>query len=339
MKNSQNITVSVCRANVYSANIRRAITAMVLVSLLACSSPPPEPQPTDGLDQAYLRGVVGVLSEDIGPRNFRYLENLNKTKMYIAEQFKDMGYTPVFQKYTVRGRVFANVVISLGPSDAPLLVVGAHYDTYNDTPGADDNASGIAGLLLLARKLKSVEHTLKKRIELVAYTLEEPPFFRSTEMGSFVHAANLHKSNANVIGMICLEMIGYFSEKQGTQSYPLGFMKLVYPSEGDFIGVVSNFGSGNLKSVVKRGMAKAGIPVETLSAPKSVAGVDFSDHLNYWQFDYKAVMVSDTSFYRNPHYHELTDTIDSLDFTAMARVVEGVFVAALELADGEFIRN
>ncbi len=174
--------------------------------------------------------------------------------------------------------------------------------------------------------LDSLKPTLKYGIRLVAYTLEEPPFFRTEQMGSYIHAKSLKDSNVDVLGMVCLEMIGYFSDEKGSQDYPLGILKLFYPNKANFIAVVSNSSNRKLLRKTKRLMKQTGrIPVRSISAPSFVTGIDFSDHLNYWKFDYPGVMITNTAFYRNKNYHEHTDTPKTLDYDRMAKVVESVY--------------
>jgi len=167
-----------------------------------------------------------------------------------------------------------------------------------------------------------------RRIDLVAYTLEEPPYFRTELMGSYIHAKSLKDRNIKVDLMVCLEMIGYYSNVEGSQSYPIGLMKLVYPTTGDFIAIVSNisssFSAGDFVELMEQNCA---IKTQRLTAPASVQGVDFSDHLNYWNFDYKAIMITDTAFLRNGHYHQISDNPESLNYYAMAEVVNGIYYA------------
>lgn len=194
------------------------------------------------------------------------------------------------------------------------MIVGAHYDVCGEQPGADDNASAVAGLLEIARFAKRHEAELPYRVDFVAYALEEPPFFGTTKMGSYVHAKYLYENDIKVRGMICLEMIGFFTDRKKSQRYPLPFMGLFYPGTGNFIGVVSNYGSSSFAKQVSRHLKATAVNVETLKTPSILTGVDFSDHRNYWKFGYSAVMITDTAFYRNPNYHEPSDTMETLDY-------------------------
>ncbi len=282
--------------------------------------------------KSYLKNIVQQLSVDIGPRNYDQLESLRLASQLIQTELVTLGYEVKLQKYFVLGKEVENVIVSIGPKNAERIIVGAHYDTFSNQAGADDNASGVAGLLALAKLLKRNEHELKKRIDLVAFTLEEPPFFRSESMGSYVHARSLSEKNIEVRGMISLEMIGYFTKTEGSQKYPLGILQFFYPNNGDFIGVISNISSWSLKSELSNHMSKSDIEIQTLAAPANLIGMDFSDHLNYWKFGYDAVMVTDTAFYRNVNYHQVTDTIETLDFTSMAEVVRAVYYGVLNMA-------
>jgi hypothetical protein len=257
---------------------------------------------------------------------------LNECADYIGSEFRKQTSRVEEQKYFVGSIEYKNVICTFGPTDGERIIVGAHYDVCEAQPGADDNASGVAGLLEIARLLKTQESDLKYRIDLVAYTLEEPPNFRTENMGSAVHAKMLYQNGVKVKTMICLEMIGYFSEKPRSQQYPLGIMKLFYPTKANFIAVIGKMGQGKTTRGIKRCMNKNSL-VKTISlnAPASVPGIDFSDHLNYWKYGYVAVMITDTSFYRNANYHEKTDTIDTLNIDKMTEVISGVFAAIINL--------
>jgi Zn-dependent M28 family amino/carboxypeptidase len=278
-----------------------------------------------------MKDTVGYLVGIEPARNCRNLESLEKAAGYISGKLAEYGYTPVRQEFEAGGEVYFNVVASTAADDdsREVFVVGAHYDVAGEQPGADDNASAVAGLLEVARFAKMYEDDLPCRIEFVAYCLEEPPYFGTKQMGSYVHAKSLHDEDMDVKGMISLEMIGFFTDVKNSQKYPSGLMRLFYPSEGNFIGVVSNWGSGGLTKRTARHMKEASIKVKTLTAPSFVRGVDFSDQRNYWKFGYDATMVTDTAFYRNPNYHKQTDTIDTLSFDKMEEVVKGVCWALL----------
>lgn len=277
-----------------------------------------------------LQEHVLALSGTTQYRNYLNLAALNESIDYIDNHLTAWGYEAQLQSYLVQGETYSNVVCSYGDYGDPVLIIGAHYDVCEDQPGADDNASGVAGLLEIARLLRAEQPELDYRIEMVFYTLEEPPFFRTEQMGSAVHAKSLHESGQEVLGMICLEMIGYFNEEKKTQEYPIGLLKLFYPSTADYIAVVGKMGQGGTVRTVKRAMKKTcDVTVKSINAPSWVTGIDFSDHLNYWKYGYKAVMVTNTAFYRNDQYHLPGDTPDRLNYEMMAEVVEGVYNAAV----------
>jgi Zn-dependent M28 family amino/carboxypeptidase len=216
-----------------------------------------------------------------------------------------------------------------------VVVVGAHYDVCGDQDGADDNASAVAAMLELARLLAERRPTVARRIDLVAFTLEEPPFFRTDDMGSAVHARSLRQRGVRVAAMVCLEMVGFFSDRPHSQGFPVPGLSLLYPSTGDFVAVVGNLGSRRLTREIKTRMAGAcAVPVHSINAPAVVPGVDFSDHLNFWLEGFPAVMITDTAFYRNPNYHLPSDTAETLDYDRMTEVVKGLYSAVCALAGG-----
>ncbi len=264
-------------------------------------------------------------------RSYENPAAMQTAAQYVFDRFRVYGLTPELQEFQVGTETYANVSAVVGPTQGPRVVVGAHYDVCGDQPGADDNASAVAGLLEVARFARENELDLPYRTEFVAFALEEPPFFGTPHMGSHVHASALHRDREPVRAMICLEMIGFFSDKPKSQRYPFSLMRLFYPGRGNFIAVVGNCGSFSLVNEVAGYMRRAAIPVRTLKAPRWVPGVDFSDHRNYWALGYDAVMVTDTAFYRNPNYHEVTDTPDTLDFDRMLEVTRGVCWTVLNL--------
>ncbi|MEX1001376.1 MAG: M28 family peptidase [Crocinitomicaceae bacterium] len=262
-------------------------------------------------------------------RNYQNISSLNGCAAYVHKIFERYGDSTHYQAYEVKGSTYKNVITSFGPRSGERLVIGAHYDVCGNQDGADDNASGVVGLLELARLLKDV--SLKKRIDLVAYTLEEPPFFRSRQMGSYVHAQYLSDNNIPVYGMICLEMIGYFSDQKKSQAYPLKLLRLFYGNKGDFITVVKKICGGKMPRKFKRKFKKNELlKTKSFSAPAKLTGIDFSDHLNYWAFDYPAVMVTNSGFYRNPHYHKSSDQIHTLNLSKMTQVIQQIYLTLIE---------
>lgn len=257
---------------------------------------------------------------------------LEQAADYIYRAFQKVSGRVAYQPFKVDGQTYKNIICTLGPVEGERIIIGAHYDVCGNQPGADDNASGVAGLLEIARLLHVEEANLKYRIDLVSFCLEEPPFFKTASMGSAVHATSLKKEGVLVKAMVCLEMIGYYSEEKGSQRYPVAAMNAIYPDKANFISVVGNLNQNQLVAHLKKYMlAGSTIDVQSLNAPASIPGVDFSDHLNYWANGYPAVMITNTSFYRNPHYHQESDTVDTLDFAKMAEVVKGVYWAVMHL--------
>ena len=263
-------------------------------------------------------------------RNYRNVHQLNQVAKYIEDIFNKYSDNVSTQEYSVDNEVYKNVICSFGPKEGKRIIVGAHYDVCNEQEGADDNASGVVGLLELARQLQG--KTLRYRIDLVAYTLEEPPYFRTQYMGSYIHAESLQKEGADVFGMVSLEMIGYFKDEKKSQSYPLGILSWFYGSKGNYITLVKKFFAGSFARSFGRKFKDTNlIKTKTFSGPKALPGIDFSDHLNYWKFGYSALMITDTSFYRNKNYHEKTDILETLDIKRMTKVIDGVYLALIQL--------
>jgi len=263
-------------------------------------------------------------------RNFAHPGALKKCADHIESRFKKAGIETFRQPFIVNGSEYVNICGRIGRSDKKI-VVGAHYDAAPETPGADDNASGIAGLIELAVILKTHEKDLNYEIILAAYTLEEPPNFRTENMGSFIHAKSLHDAGRHVELMISLEMLGYFADAPGSQSYPSKEMKAAYPDKGNFIaGIGTLKEKGRLISLKQAFQKHTDLGCEIVPAGDEFQGIDFSDHLNYWKFGYNAIMITDTAFLRNKNYHEPSDAIETLDFIRMAEVVKGLAHFLLE---------
>jgi len=199
------------------------------------------------------------------------------------------------------------------------------------TPGADDNASAVAVLLEMCNRLK--DYPPDRTLKLVFFTLEEPPVFRSESMGSFVYAREAADRQEAIVAMVSLEMLGYYSDTEGGQSFPVPLMSLMFPSTPNFIAVVGNLSSRGLVNAAAASLRKGGgVPVETLSTIGFVPGVDFSDHLSFWKMGYPAVMITDTAFYRNPNYHTAADKIDTLDFGRLSLLLDGLVQMAKDMS-------
>ena len=282
-------------------------------------------------DPVRLRQHVAALTSIPGGRSHLNGDGLAIAAAYIRTNFAESGARVTEQVYNVGTATYTNVIASFGPETGDRIIVGAHYDTVLGTPGADDNASGVAGLLELARALSG--GMPPTRIDLVAYVLEEPPFFRTEQMGSYMHAKSLRDAKVKVRAMICLEMIGYYTDLPNSQEYPISGVATIYGNRGDFIAVVGKMAKPALVRSVKRAMLAGGdLRIVSANAPGSIPGIDFSDHLNYWAFDYPAVMLTDTAFYRNPNYHATSDTDDTLDYQRMAKLVDQIESAVMYLA-------
>ena len=291
----------------------------------------PQMGQTISVDPARLETDVRELSEKLLPRDQTHPSNLDRTAAYIRARLAETGGRLSEQPFTISGNTYRNVICSFGPQSNERIIVGAHYDSYHEYAAADDNASGVAGLIELARLLS---HTnLPLQVDLVAYTLEEPPYFGTAHMGSVMHAQSLLKDGVKVKAMLSLEMIGYFSDAPDSQSFPLSLLRAFYPSRGNFIAVVGSLGEGGMARRVKRAMiGSSSLPVYSISAPRFVPGIDFSDHLSYWKAGYAALMITDTAFYRNHNYHTANDTAEKLDYQRMAMVVAGVYGAVIDLS-------
>lgn len=279
-----------------------------------------------------LEAHVRMLAVDLSPRNYTNHENLEKTAAYIRKFFENSGARVEDQPYQAGDKgVYRNIIGSFGPQEGERLIIGAHYDACGPYPGADDNASGIAALLELARLWKNRPPSM--RVDLVAYTLEEPPLYATEFMGSVIHAKSLKESKVPVRGMISLETIGYFTDQPKSQEYPSSLMKLFYPTRGNFIAVVGRFKDSKLFHPVKNALRDIpDLRVRSLRAPNWVKGVDYSDHRSYWAQGFPAIMITDTAFFRNQRYHTAEDTPDTLDYIQMAKVVDGVLKAVEDLA-------
>ncbi|WP_017732865.1 M28 family peptidase [Nafulsella turpanensis] len=276
---------------------------------------------------------VRFLTEIRPYRNYLNVESLEKVCAYTKDAFNKAGLTVEEQKWTVDGREYKNIIATYNKSPGKRLIVGAHYDVCGDQPGADDNASAVAGLLETARLTGESQPEIDYQIDFVAYCLEEPPFFGSQEMGSFIHAKSLYDDGVEVMGMICYEMIGYFSDEPNSQPFPSPELAKLYPSTANFIIVVGIDSYADFNQRIKSLMAgNSKIDVQVISFPSKAGLAGLSDQRNYWHFGYPALMINDTSFIRNPNYHLKSDTIETLNFDKMTEVINGSFNAIINLA-------
>lgn len=277
---------------------------------------------------ALLEATVRSLTSLRPSRDVRHPESLAKAESIIAAQLESFGYVVTRQDVSYRTHVFHNLIARWGDSASrEPIVVGAHLDVAGDpNPGADDNASGVAGVVELARLLALTKPTGPAgAIEFVIFATEEPPAFGGDEMGSAVHAKALAAAGTVPKFMLSLEMIGFYSDELFSQHYPLAVLNAIYPPRGNFIGIIGSPNERALIRRVKATWASAGlVPVVSINAPPSVPGLDFSDHRNYWRQGWPALMVTDTAFERNREYHQAGDTPERLDYLRMSDVVTGL---------------
>jgi Peptidase family M28 len=302
-----------------------ALAYPVVKIKMSASVTHPEPRFIPASSEQELYGHVHALSVVIGSRSLREVGKIHQAEQYIRT-FLDKQEIPFeLQGYDHEGNRYNNIVVTLegGTRREETIIIGAHYDTTFGTPGADDNASAVAVLLELCRALK--DYRPERTLRLIFFVLEEPPAFMTPAMGSYVYAMQARDRGENIVGMIGLEMVGYFNDAAGSQAFPVPGLHWLFPDRGNFIGVVGNVPSRELTLAVAESM-KAGseLPVEHLVALPFIPGIGLSDHGSFWKMGYRAVMVTDTAFYRNPNYHGEKDTIGTLRFDKMSDLVRGM---------------
>jgi len=285
-----------------------------------------------------LKADVQFLSGTIGQRNIHTPGSLEKTASWIEERMKKLGYKPYRHSYRISGlrydgrssdNIIAESTGSKNPDD--IVIVGAHYDTVHNSPGANDNASAVAVLLSLAEWFsdKPLSHTIR----FVAFVNEEPPFFHSSNMGSYAYAKKCRDLDENILAMMALDGLGYFSDETKSQSYPLPGLGFIYPKTADFIAVVTRLrDSGLLRTALKSFRDHASLPAEGATLPGFVPGVYWSDHWSFWKHGFPAFLVTDTLLFRDPAYHTPRDTPDRLDYNRMALVTGGLISVIKTLA-------
>ncbi|MFT5129466.1 MAG: Zn-dependent M28 family amino/carboxypeptidase [Rhodothermales bacterium] len=306
--------------------------AMMAMPGKSYSGPLPLITPDQTAMAKAMQADLHELSVTIGPRNIHDPEKLAESADYIEDAFRSAGYLPQRQTYTVYGVNCANIEVEILGSSSPseIVIVGGHYDTRPGTVGADDNGTGTVATLALARRFAGSSPA--RTLRFVAFVNEEPPYFQADTMGSLMYAKRAHERGENIVAMISLECIGYFSDSPDSQAYPAPF-SLFYPSTGNFIAFVGNYESRKLvRRVVREFRDNASFPSEGLAAAGALPGIGWSDHWGFWQYDYPALMVTDTAPFRNPNYHRVTDTIDTIQFDKLARIVDGLHPVIASLA-------
>jgi hypothetical protein len=276
-----------------------------------------------------LAADVRALASEIGERNTSRYPQLQAAADYIERAFAGAGFQPRRDSYEIDGKGCDNIEAEIRGS-SEIVVIGAHYDSVFGSPAANDNGSGVAALLALARRFAGSQPT--RTIRFVAFTNEEQPHFLHGDMGSLVYARRCKQRGENIVAMMSLETIGYFSDAHGSQRYPVPGLNLFYPDRGKFIAFVGNVASRALvRETVGAFRQHATIASEGAALPGGIPGVGWSDHWSFWQSGYPAVMVTDTAPFRYPDYHRPTDTADKLDYDAIARVVSGLELVVREL--------
>jgi hypothetical protein len=284
--------------------------------------------------ESTLKTHIQQLAVEIGERNLKRYESLGNAADYIDSQFKELGFETTRQSFEVRRLKCHNIAAEIKGTTKPeeIIIIGSHYDTAEGTSGANDNGSGTAAMLTLAKHLK--DYQPQRTLRFVAFTNEEPPYFQTRDqMGSWVYAKMCRKEEQKIIAVLSLETMGYYTDKENSQNYPSPLDKL-YPSTGNFVGFVSNVPSGKLlRTVLKSFKEHSKVPSEGASLPGNMPGVGWSDHWSFWQEGYAGVMVTDTAPFRYPHYHKASDTPDKINFPIFAKVVEGLVIPIQELTE------
>lgn len=271
-----------------------------------------------------LKSDVETLASQIGERNIWQYDNLTAAADFIEKSLTEAGYNPNRQNFQAEGKTCCNIEVEIKGSSLPdeIVVIGAHYDTVYGSPGANDNASAVAANLALARHFAGIDTA--KTLRFIFFANEEPPFFQTGRMGSQHYAKSCRQKNENIIAMLSLETIGYYTDKPKSQNYPPPF-SLFYPSTGNFLGFVSNLSSRRLLyKVIASFRRNCKFPSQGGAIPSFVPGINWSDHYSFWQQNYPALMLTDTAPFRYPHYHDADDTSDKICFDHLAIVTSGI---------------
>ncbi len=319
-------TFQMARAIFWSAIVALFVIGWLLMIRMPGRSfhgPAPQLTPEEMTLRDELVAHVQKLAGGIGERNLSHYPRLLEAAQYIETDLTGAGYRVRRDNYEVEGKTCSNLEVELGGASREIVLIGAHYDSVFGAPGANDNGSGVAALLALARRFAGTHHS--KTLRFVAFVNEEPFYFQSAKMGSFVYAGRCRERGDQIGAMISLETIGYFSNQPGSQRYPAPGLGLLYPRTGNFIGFVGNVSSRSLLRAALGEFRRHGkIPSEGAALPAMVPGVSWSDQWSFWQHGYPGIMVTDTAPFRYPHYHSASDTPDKLNYDSMTHVVTGM---------------
>tara|TARA_R110002096_G_scaffold4493_25_gene20965 strand:- start:1348 stop:2409 length:1062 start_codon:yes stop_codon:yes gene_type:complete len=290
-----------------------------------------------GIREADLQDYLETLTVRIGERHYEKPQMLEATKFYLESTLgiSNFGFQVKEQNFEVEGQTFTNVEVEIPGTKWPeqIVVIGAHYDTVKGTPGADDNASGVAAMLALAQSFSGKQQA--RTLRFVAFVNEEPPFFETNDMGSYRYAERCKNDGDLIVAMLSLESMGYFSDAPDSQKYPQAISDQ-YPKVGNFIGIVGNLKSRELVDFCHNSFVSAAtIPTEKGAFPEMIEGVGWSDHWAFWKFGYPAIMITDTAPFRNPNYHKSTDTLETLDLPRLTQSVIATRKAIEDLANVE----
>ncbi len=308
---------------------------MIMIRMPGESFQGPLPPATDELrafEQA-LQSSVHTLAGEIGERNLFHYDRLVQAAEYIRITLADAGYDVGRQIFEVEGKACENIEAELPGTDRPdeIIVIGAHYDSVKGSPGANDNGTGVAAMLSLARGFART--SFSRTLRFVAFVNEEPPFSQTEDMGSLRYAQRSKQRGESIVLMISLETIGYYSDVSGSQRYP-ALLKLLYPSTGNFLAFVTNTEyAGRVRNLIDLFRKQVAFPSEGAALPGWVTGVGWSDHWSFWKEGFPALMVTDTALFRYPAYHTAKDTPDKINYDRLARVVSGMQGVIASLAN------
>jgi Zn-dependent M28 family amino/carboxypeptidase len=282
--------------------------------------------------KAELKADVAFLADTLGPRNFLAYEQLNQCRKWIKQKWQFQGYNINEQIFDMDGKKYSNIEVEIKGKILPddIIILSQQYDTLPDSPGANNNASGVAVLFQITKLLK--EFVPDKTLRFVAFTNEEDPLFGTEKMGSYHYAKRSFERGENINVMLSLDAIGYYTEKAGSQRLPWPF-SIFYPDVGNFLAFIGDFSSRSYLKAITRGFKKgSSFPIEAGVVPQWIEGASWSDHQSFWIFEYPAIMVTDTGAFRSPYHTTKEDTIDKMDFNALTRIVIGMYGVILEIA-------